>query len=177
MHCISRNIPQAPAVVMKFAKSPRQGAETSVQLALGDDSNGGYWVDGKSLGWRAKGGMGGVVGLNHCKECCEEGIVAWRVGSKSWPKCDFAKPRAVKAKESWESGPWCIASALQQGVGRGRATQLAASQLAPSRFPVGLGGGLREELCRNIGMTAWWHIWENDQWTIARSLLMVYIYG
>jgi len=50
MHCISRNIPQAPAAVMKFAKSPRQGAETSVQLALGDDSNGGYWVDGKSLG-------------------------------------------------------------------------------------------------------------------------------
>eukprot|EP00435_Cladocopium_sp_Y103_P045796 s1525_g13.t1 len=39
----------APAAVMKFAKSPRQGAETSVQLALGDDSNGGYWVDGKSL--------------------------------------------------------------------------------------------------------------------------------
>ena len=49
--------PQAPAAVMKFAKSPRQGAETSVQLALGDDSNGGYWVDGKSLG--SNGGNGG----------------------------------------------------------------------------------------------------------------------
>lgn len=42
---------EAPAAVMKFAKSPKQGAETSVQLALSElDSSGGYWVDGKCLG-------------------------------------------------------------------------------------------------------------------------------
>eukprot|EP00913_Durusdinium_trenchii_P028205 g26440.t2 len=38
----------APTAVMRFAKSPKQGAETSVMLALEKTkTSGGYWVDGK----------------------------------------------------------------------------------------------------------------------------------
>lgn len=49
--------PPAPAAVMRFAKSPVQGAATSVQLALEESGSGGYWVDGQRLG---RGGLGGA---------------------------------------------------------------------------------------------------------------------
>lgn len=68
----------APAAVMKFAKSPRQGAETSVQLALGDDSNGGYWVDGK----KAESLGRGASPLLFNKELAVEGSTSY--DPKAW---------------------------------------------------------------------------------------------
>jgi len=67
----------APAAVMKFAKSPRQGAETSVQLAR-EDSTGGYWVDGK----KAESLGRGASPLPFNKELAVEGSTSY--DRKTW---------------------------------------------------------------------------------------------
>ena len=78
---------EAPAAVMKFAKSPRQGAETSVQLALGGDqtSTGGYWVDGK----KAESLGRGASPLPFNKELAVEGFLGDTVAHPTWQKRRF----------------------------------------------------------------------------------------
>lgn len=64
---------EAPEAVMKFAKSPEQGAETSVLLATAaaGRASGGYWVDGKRLGKRKS--VLPTVWASHSADCRDAG--------------------------------------------------------------------------------------------------------
>ncbi|CAJ1373773.1 unnamed protein product [Effrenium voratum] len=73
---LQRYLPtRAPEAVMKFAKSPEQGAETSVLLATAaaGRASGGYWVDGKRAESLGKGAS--PLPLN--KELAVEGTTSY----------------------------------------------------------------------------------------------------
>ena len=89
---------------MKFAKSPEQGAETSVLLATAaaGRASGGYWVDGKRLGKRKS--VLPTVWASHSADCRDAGPGGSLIVGASF--CDAAEISFKVIQKSWATASW-----------------------------------------------------------------------